>query len=249
MIKVEDAQKNKELFDIFIAENKNLVNSVISKKFRFVLNTLDYDDYFQAGCIGLIKATRHYNSSFGTQFSTYAVPMIIGEIQRYRRDFESNKITISRPIRDLGNKIYYLRGIGIDETEICNSLGISPKKFKETLSIVRPIASFSDCIFLNNDGSEQTIGDAIASDTNLEQDILDKVDLSEKLTILKQHVRPKDYRLLELRAARKTQSEISKIVGMSQVEVSRRLKLVKKIYKKIDECFQNGTDPETVLAC
>lgn len=213
--------------EILIKNNSLLVKSVAN---RFRNKGVDYDDLFQLGSMGLLKAIYNFDESFGVKFSTYAVPMIIGEIKRYIRD--DGEIKVSRIIKYNAYKIsrfteeYQLKH-GTEPTvdEISESLSISVEDVVLALDSAKMTVSLYETL---PDGEEksQSLIDRIPS-PETEDERVDSIYVKQLLSRLSE----REQKVIILRYFRdKTQGEVSKILGVSQVQVSR---LENKIIKKL----------------
>jgi RNA polymerase sporulation-specific sigma factor len=214
----------------FVVSNLRLVLSVVH---RFAGRKEKADDMFQVGCVGLMKAIDNFNTELGVRFSTYAVPMIIGEIRRFLRD--NNSVRVSRSIRDtayqsLQAKQKLTQELDREPTidEIANEIGL------DTFSVSNALDAISDTISLNQpvykDGNETVrIMDQI-SDTKSHEDFLEEISLKDAL--VKLTMREKE--ILTLRYfIGKTQMEVSNEVGISQAQVSRLEKNALSSIKKL----------------
>ncbi|MBE7046843.1 MAG: sigma-70 family RNA polymerase sigma factor [Ruminococcaceae bacterium] len=213
-----------------VSENLNLIRSIVK---RFMGRGYDYEELFQVGCIGLIKAADRFELGFNVRFSTYAVPLIMGEIQRFIRD--DNPLHISRSLKELSIKCLkekerientYNREARVSEiAELCN---VSVYEVSEALNVSYPPESIYREI-CGDDGKSVTIADRI-SDDRAEGFISDIIlyDALDKLSL-------RDRNIIKLRFMEgKTQAEISEYLGISQVQVSRRLKRILLTLRK--EC-------------
>ncbi len=199
--------------------NMRLVLSVVQ---RFRSRITSADDVFQVGCVGLMKAIDNFDVSQNVKFSTYAVPMILGEIRRYLRD--NNSIRVSRSMRDTAYKVLKAR------EELCKTLVREPDSsdIAEYLDIpIRDVAvaleAISDPISLCEsvyDDGEDTIAlmDQLSDDANSEEKWLENISLKESLRTL--DARQKEILLLRYYHGR-TQVEVSNDIGISQAQVSR----------------------------
>lgn len=201
----------------FIIANMRLVLSVIKRFWR----KNDSDDMFQAGMTGLIKAIDNFDVKFQVRFSTYAVPMIIGEIKRFLRD--GNSLRISRSIRDTAYKILKTRS-EIEKNDEEASLERIAKELQVKLSeVVYCLDAISDTVSLydpvyNKNGDELLLLDSIGDSKNTEENWSDKVAIESALKSLE--TRERDIIYLRYFEG-KTQTEISRAVGISQAQVSR----------------------------
>ena len=202
-----------------IMGNLRLVLSVAG---RFNPKNDSPDDLFQVGCIGLIKAIDNFNLDLGVRFSTYAVPMIIGELRRYQRD--NNALRVSRGVRDLayralGVKEEISREQGREATipEIAIRLGVSESAVGEAMeAIVEPISIF-DSVY--GDGEDKMfVIDKLADEEDPDKSWVESFTLAEALKKLNE----REKRIVDLRYYRgKTQMEIAEEIGISQAQVSR----------------------------
>lgn len=202
----------------FIVGNMRLVLSVIK---RFWSKNKCSDDVFQAGCIGLIKSIDNFDLSVGVKFSTYAVPMIIGEIKRFLRD--GNSLRISRSIRDTAYQVLKTRG-EIEKRDEEATLEKIAEEMKIKLSeVVYALDAISDTVSLfdpvyNKSGDELLLVDQIGDEKSTEENWTENVALYTALEGLDD----REKRIIELRYFEgKTQTEISAEVGISQAQVSR----------------------------
>ncbi|MDP4179611.1 MAG: RNA polymerase sporulation sigma factor SigF [Bacillota bacterium] len=211
---------DKQAQAILVEKNMGLVWSVIK---RFQNRGYEAEDLFQIGSIGLIKAINKFNESFEVKFSTYAVPMIIGEIKRFIRD--DGIIKVSRSLKEISNKARVTKEIlskemGREPTvnEIADHLNIPPEDLVMALEAGSSPESLYSTV-CEGDNSPIYLIDRIDSEAeNKEVDIIDKIALREVLKTLK----PRERQIIVLRYFNeKTQTQIAKILGISQVQVSR----------------------------
>ncbi len=205
--------------DQFIEDNLGLVHLCAN---RFRGRGIDYDDLYGAGCIGLIKATSGFDTERGVKFSTYAVPVILGEIKRLFRD--GGTIKVSRSLKELSLKITRLKerfviDKGRDPTisELCEMTGADEDDVIEALSVSMPPLSLTDSSDDDN-GNGGQIDIAVQSPDN---EMVDILSLRQAMALLEGD----DRKLLYLRYFKNlTQTETAKIMSMSQVQVSRKEK-------------------------
>lgn len=218
--------------DELIKGNLKLVLSVLRS---FNNRGENPDDLFQVGCIGLIKAVDNFNVDLDVRFSTYAVPMIIGEIRRYMRD--NNSIRVSRSIKDIAYKALQLReklssDLNREPTieELSKIMNVSREEITNALdAIVEPI-SFYEPVY-NDSGDSVFIFDQIKDNDNTTDKWLNKIALSEAIEALSQ--REKNIILMRFFNG-KTQTEVAKEIGISQAQVSRLEKTaLEKVKKQI----------------
>lgn len=206
--------------------NIRLVWSVVQ---RFINRGYEPDDLFQIGCIGLLKSVDKFDLSYDVKFSTYAVPMIIGEIQRFLRD--DGTIKVSRSLKEMANKVRKMKdelSKRLDRLptikEVADELGISSEDVVFAQEANKPLSSIHETIF-ENDGDPITLMDQIADDS--QDRWFDKLALNEAIEGLSERERL----IVYLRYFRdQTQSEVAGRLGISQVQVSR---LEKKILQSI----------------
>ena len=223
-----DEEARKEL----INGNLRLVLSIIQ---RFTGRRENPDDLFQVGCIGLVKAVDNFNVEMDVKFSTYAVPMIIGEIRRYLRD--NNAIRISRSVRDLAYRALQAREelIASKEKEptveeIATRLGEKKEAVMHAMeAIVEPISLYEPVF--NDNGDALYLMDQLADSTGGDETWLENIVLKEALSRLSERER----KIINLRFYRnKTQMEIADEIGISQAQVSRLEKAtLEKIRKQL----------------
>lgn len=208
-----------------INENLGLVHSCAQ---RFKNRGVEYEDLFQAGCVGLIKAADGFDESLGFVFSTYAVPAILGEIKRIFRD--GGAVKVSRSIKEKSREIWAEKEALENEkgyeptlTELAERVGLSVYETSELLLASQPVVSLASG---DEDSEEKQFDIPIESEEE---------KINERLTLVKciNELSEKDRMLIELRYfMSKTQTEVACKMGMSQVQVSRR---EKKILKEIRE--------------
>ncbi len=220
---------DKQAKDTMVEENMGLVYNIVK---RFSGRGCEREDLVQIGAIGLIKAINKFDTSYGVQFSTYAVPMIMGEIRRFLRD--DGMIKVSRSLKETamkGRRAQEILQKRLDReptiTEISEECGIGADELIEAFDAVTPPDSIYESIY-SNGGNEIKLMDTI-SDSGCEDDIVNKVMISDVLKKLK----PRERNILIMRYFKgKTQAETSKIIGVSQVQISR---LEKKIIEKLKQ--------------
>ncbi len=214
--------------DTLVQSNIRLVWSVVQ---RFLNRGYDPEDLFQIGCIGLLKSVEKFDLSYDVKFSTYAVPMIIGEIQRFLRD--DGTVKVSRSLKEMANKVRKTKDelsktLGRLPTinEVAESLGVTPEDVVLAQEANKPPSSIHETVF-ENDGDPITLIDQIADDS--QDNWFDNLALSEAIETLTERERL----IVYLRYYRdQTQSEVADRLGISQVQVSR---LEKKILKTIKD--------------
>ena len=203
-----------------ISENLGLVHSCAN---RFKNRGVEYDDLFQAGCVGLIKAVDGFNDELGFQFSTYAVPAILGEIKRIFRD--GGAVKVSRALKEKARfvaveKERFLREFGYEPSvkELAEFLKLSVPETAELLLVTLPPVSLTS----DEENEEKQFDIAVEGD---EEKIAERITLNECLKELTE----KDREIIELRYFKgETQTVVAKKLGMTQVQVSRREKVILK---------------------
>ena len=203
----------------FIRGNLRLVLSVIH---RFGNRGENVDDLFQVGCIGLIKALDNFDVTQNVRFSTYAVPMIIGEIRRYLRD--NNAIRVSRSLRDVAYKALRARdqlaerlGREPDVTELAAELRLPREDVVFALEAIQDPVSLFEPVY-NDGGDALYIMDQISDDKKLDDGWLDEIGVKEAMARLTD----REKHILKLRFFEgRTQMEVAGEIGISQAQVSR----------------------------
>ena len=221
---------DKETRDKFIQGNLRLVLSVIQ---RFSNRGENPDDLFQVGCIGLIKALDKFDTSHGVKFSTYAVPMIIGEIRRYLRD--NNSIRVSRSMRDLAYKSLQARENLASQlqreptvTEIAAALDARREDVVMALESIQEPVSLFEPVF-HDDGDAIYVMDQVQDTKNTDVKWIENLSLSEAMKKLT----PRERHILNMRFFEgKTQMEVAKEISISQAQVSRLEKNALKYMRK-----------------
>lgn len=210
---------DKDAREKLILGNLRLVLSVVG---RFNTKRDSADDLFQVGCVGLIKAIDNFNPDFAVRFSTYAVPMIIGELRRYQRD--NNSVRVSRSIRDLAYRALQIkeevsRTDGREATipEIARALGVSERAVGEAMeAIVEPVSLY-DSVYGDDDDKMYVI-DKLADDDEESEGWIENMALKEALGRLVGREREI---IMRRYFAGRTQMEIAEEIGISQAQVSR----------------------------
>ena len=206
-----------------ISNNLKLVHSCCKK---FKNRGIEYDDLYGAGCLGLVKAAKAFNPDLGFCFSTYAVPVILGEIKRLFRD--GGAVKVSRGLKELSlkavakqNEMTLKLGREPAVSEIAKELNVSPEEIVQALCAAVPPASIS---YIDEEGEQKEI--EIGSVKSAEDEISDKLALKQIMYKLEEN----DRNLIMLRYfGNKTQNETAKELGMTQVQVSRREKKILKL--------------------
>ncbi|MBQ6813923.1 MAG: RNA polymerase sporulation sigma factor SigG [Lachnospiraceae bacterium] len=203
----------------FINGNLRLVLSIIQ---RFNNASENVDDLFQIGCIGLIKALDNFDRSLNVKFSTYAVPMIIGEIRRYLRD--NNSIRVSRSLRDIAYKAIYakehLTKKNLKEPTICEiaqEIGVDSESIVAALDAIQSPVSLYEPVY-SDGGDTLYVFDQISDKKNREENWVEEISLNEAIKRLPS----REKEIIDLRFFKgRTQMEVADEIGISQAQVSR----------------------------
>ncbi|MEI3415995.1 MAG: RNA polymerase sporulation sigma factor SigG [Christensenellaceae bacterium] len=203
----------------FIRGNLRLVLSIVQ---RFSMRGENMDDLFQIGCIGLMKAVDHFKLEMNVRFSTYAVPMIIGEIRRYLRD--NNLLRVSRSLRDTAYRAYQVKNALLEKNmqeptidEIAREMGMRPEEVVYALDAIADPVSLSQPIYQDGEDTLYVL-DSLSDDKFSDERWLSSIALSDAVSKLN----PRERSIIYLRYfAGKTQMEVSREIGISQAQVSR----------------------------
>lgn len=217
----------------YIRGNLRLVLSILQ---RFSNSNENVDDLFQIGCIGLIKAVDNFDDTLNVKFSTYAVPMISGELKRYLRD--NAAIRVSRSIKDIAYKAIYYKENIIKTThreptvvEIAKEIGVEPEDVVYALDAIQSPVSLYDPVY-DQGGDTLYVMDQISDKKNKEEKWVENIVLNEALKGLSERER----KIIDMRFFNgKTQMEIADEIGISQAQVSRLEKNALKAMKKYME--------------
>ena len=216
-------QGDKLARDKILIENTGLIWSIVR---RFLNRGHEGEDLFQIGCIGMLKAIDRFDTEFDVAFSTYAVPMIAGEIRRFIRD--DGIVKISRKIKENQMKIIHQREIYINEKkqeptieELEKVCDLTKEEIVMAMDASRNVESIDKEMYSKD--SAYTLMDLAEGDTNIEETVLNKIMVQQLMDMLES----KERKIINLRYFKnKTQSQVAKEMGMTQVQVSR---LEKKI--------------------
>lgn len=220
---------DKEARELYIKGNLRLVLSIIQ---RFSNSNENVDDLFQIGCIGLMKAIDHFDLSQNVKFSTYAVPMIMGEIKRYLRD--NNSIRVSRSLRDTAYKAIYTKEELMKKTnkeptveEIAEILGMESEDIILALDAIQHPVSLYEPVY-SEGGDTLYIMDQISDKKNKEETWVEEISLKAAMSRLSE----RENRIISLRYFEgKTQMEVAEEIQISQAQVSRLEKAALKNMK------------------
>ncbi len=225
-IKMGDESAKEE----YIKGNLRLVLSVIK---RFTNSNENPDDLFQIGCIGLIKAINNFNTELDVKFSTYAVPMIIGEIRRYMRD--NNSIRVSRSLRDTAYKAIYAKEGYIKRNlreptlqEISEEIGISKEDIVFAMDAIQAPMSLNEPVY-NDGGDALYVVDQISDKKNKEENWIEELALQAAM----EHLGEREKYIIRLRFFEgRTQMEVAEDIDISQAQVSRLEKHALKVMRQ-----------------
>ena len=224
------ADEKRELFEKIKSGDKSARETFVQGNLRLVLSVIqrfnnrgeNIDDLFQVGCIGLIKSIDNFDLSQNVQFSTYAVPMIIGEVRRYLRD--NNSIRVSRSLRDIAYKALQAKE-KLTRTnekeptiqEIAKELGLPKKDVVFALDAIQDPISLFEPVY-NDSGDTIYVMDQVSDDKNLDDSWIEEISLKEAMKKLNE----REKHILGLRFFKgKTQTEVASEIGISQAQVSR----------------------------
>ena len=228
-IKVLTSKEMEELFKKAQAGDKLAREELVNGNLKLVLSILkrfnkkdeNMDDLFQVGCIGLLKAIDNFDLSYGVKFSTYCVPMVLGEVRRYLRD--NNSIRVSRSVKDIAYKVLkrkdeltVINGIEPSIEALSIDLEIPELEIVNALESLRPTISLFEPIY-NDGGDTIYLFDQIEDKTN-DQDLDLKLAVDKAITNLSERER---YIIDQRFIIGKTQMEIAEEIGISQAQISR----------------------------
>ena len=227
-VRIKDGDN--EAREEFIKGNLRLVLSVIK---RFSSSNENVDDLFQIGCIGLMKAIDNFDITLNVKFSTYAVPMIMGEIRRFLRD--NSAIRVSRSVKDTAYKAIYAKESMMKKNlkeptiaEVAQEVGISKEEIVYALDAIQNPMSLYDPVY--SDGEDTLyVMDQISDKKNREENWVEHLSLSEAMKQLNE----RENEIIILRFFEgKTQMEVAQMIGISQAQVSRLEKNALHVMKK-----------------
>ena len=218
---IKKSQKgDKKELEKLIETNQGLIWSIVK---RFMGRGYETEDLYQIGCIGFIKSIQRFDTTYDVKLSTYSVPYILGEIKRYIRD--DGPIKVSRSIKELGMKIreiqrVYLgkKGEEIGINEIAKELNITKEEVAMAMEASNNITSLEECKYTNKDGSKISIMDRLTTGKDEGEMIANRLTVKELINGLDR--REKEVIMLRY-YKEKTQTQVAKILGITQVQVSR----------------------------
>ena len=228
-------QGDKEARDTLFEENTGLIYSVAR---RFLGRGVEMEDLFQIGSIGLLKAVDKFDPAFEVKFSTYAIPMILGELKRFFRD--DGMIKVSRSIKENQHRVYLAREkiekeLGREPSlkEIAEMREMPPEEVAMTMDSAAEVESLYRTVY-QSEGTDISLIDKIPEKENAEEHLLNRIFLEEILGKLESS----DRKLLYMRYFQdQTQTQIAEQLGVSQVQVSR---MEKRILKKLRSLYRDG---------
>ncbi|MGN1095140.1 MAG: sigma-70 family RNA polymerase sigma factor [Eubacteriales bacterium] len=220
---------DKDALETLISDNIGLVKNIAR---RFFGRGTEYEDIVQIGTIGMIKAAKSFDESYNTVFSTYAVPLIIGEIRRYLRD--DGIIKVSRDIRKKGSVILHAKEEFQKEhqrdpkiSELAEICGFSEEEVIYALDASSPVSSLQEPI--GTDDNSATIEEMTASDSNEIECVIDNIALREAVS----HLSQEQQKIVELRFFKEmSQQQTADILGLTQVKISREEKKIFALLRK-----------------
>jgi RNA polymerase sporulation-specific sigma factor len=230
LLLIQEAQNgNRDAMEKLISQNMGLVKTVAR---RFIGRGAEYEDLVQIGTMGMLKAAKSFDADFGTVFSTYAVPLIIGEIRRFLRD--DGIIKVSRDIRKKGMLIMKAKEEYIKEhqqepklSELAERCEMTTEEIVYALDAVSPIYSLQDTVGNDEDGA--TLEQMTPSDENEIENMTDKLALAEAISKLDRQ----SQMIIQLRFYKDlSQQQTAEILGITQVKVSREEKKIFAFLRK-----------------
>lgn len=224
----DKSEEAKDAVEILIKNNSGLIWSIVRK---FLNRGYDADDLYQIGAIGLIKCIKKFDMSYDVKFSTYAVPMIMGEIKRFIRD--DGMIKVSRPLKEIATKAKYMKDFLTKQNnqeptvnEIALALDVSVEDLILALDADRDIESLYSTVY-QGEGRSVYLIDKIEQESDSQEKIVENILLQDLIKTLDK----REQEIINLRYFKdKTQSQVAEKIGISQVQVSR---IEKKILTKI----------------
>jgi RNA polymerase sporulation-specific sigma factor len=224
---------DKEAGDALVLDNLGLVGAVVK---RFEHRGYDREELFQIGTVGLIKAIEKFDISYEVRFSTYAMPVVTGEIRRFLRD--DGMVKVSRSIKENGWRVKQSRerleqslGRSVTVSELAEDTGLTPEEVVLAGDAMEPVDSIYQPVY-QSDGSELYLMDKLADESGQEEALLNRVVVQQLLGMLEQE----EQRIIILRYFENlTQQAVAAQLGMTQVQVSRR---EKKILRKLRGLYE-----------
>lgn len=217
--------------DELVRENSGLIWSVVR---RFLNRGVEAEDLYQIGAIGLIKSIKKFDFSYDVRFSTYAVPMIMGEIKRFLRD--DGMIKVSRPLKEIAAKIKAIQereasdgGKSLTINELAKELGISCEEVTLAMGASQEVESLQKTVYKGKDGNSVTLMEKLGDKVCEEDKIVNSIMLNKIISELPQ----REQTIVRMRYFEdKTQTQIAEKLGISQVQISRLEKRVLELMRK-----------------
>lgn len=217
--------------DELVRENSGLIWSVVR---RFLNRGVEAEDLYQIGAIGLIKSIKKFDFSYDVRFSTYAVPMIMGEIKRFLRD--DGMIKVSRPLKETAAKIKAIQeretsdgGKSLTINELAKELGISCEEAALAMGASQEVESLQKTVYTGKDGNNVTLMEKLGDKVCEEDKIVNSIMLNKIISELPQ----REQTIIRMRYFEdKTQTQIAQKLGISQVQISRLEKRVLELMRK-----------------
>ena len=225
---------NTEALNKLIEANLPFVTSI---SYKFTIRVYEYEDIYQIGCMGLVKAIKNFDEKYNVKFSTYAVPMIIGEIKRFLRD--DGMIKVSRNVKSLAKKLHFdkealTKKLNREPTveELAQFSGMDKEEILFALESSASMQYLYEVIH-QDDGSPVLLIDKLSENAIEDKNITEKLALKEAL----RNLDTKSRQIIVLRYFKdKTQIQVAKMLGISQVQVSRiEKKVLQEMRKQLDE--------------
>ena len=229
---IKAQNRSDEAMTKIIESNTGLIWSIVN---RFTGRGYSKEELYQIGCIGFIKAVQRFNTSYDVKISTYAVPYIMGEIKRFLRD--DGPIKLSRSIKELANKIKevqreYITKYGKEPSilELSKRIGVTKEEIIQTLDAIRPVESIDEEAYQEDSDGETKIS-RISNNKDETGALINKLCIKQLI----QDLNSRDRQIIMLRYYKqKTQTEVAKILGITQVQVSRiEKKILENMKSKI----------------
>lgn len=227
---------DKNAFDKLVKSNFGLIKCIANK---FGNRGYEYEELFQVSCMGLVKAINNFNESQNAKLSTYAYHVIYGEVRRFLRDDNKNSLKIPRKIKELEMELYYkglefLDNFGREPSckELAEYTGYEKETIKEVFMATKYCRSFQETVYKSEGENDITLADMIESNINLEEEIIKKLEI-EHLYYYIDQLPERQRNVMLLRLKDKTQKQVTEILGLSQVEISRNEKRALKNLKKM----------------
>ncbi len=226
---IKAQQGDKEAVEEILTENSGLIWSVVK---RFTNRGVEAEDLYQIGAMGMLKAVKRFDCGYEVKFSTYAVPMIMGEIKRYLRD--DGIIKISRPVKEMAIKLHHIQQEITAQTgeqpsvqQLAEAVGASAEEVVVALEAGCEVESLNAVVY-QGDSSEISLMELVAQDDESEK-TAERIDLHNAI----ERLNARERKIIQMRYFQdKTQTEVARAVGVSQVQISR-------IEKRVLRCMRD----------